>query len=197
MSLWDGYLWAVKLSPGDHRPKLRREEWKHQWRDFAADIEAGRTVKALFEKMSSLHPDQRKKAVDAALQTHTVSPFSQKAPVVGSADISGAAGLDAVQDVRELSYRLGELVNVHPTRRAETVGRMASALASALDDQHSRRWYCSLIWQGLQAEQEGRGGLGVLAAALTRLQVDRGEWSDLRNPAALLASRLRREIPTA
>jgi hypothetical protein len=197
MSLWDGFLWAVKVSPGEHQPRIRREEWKHRWRDFAGDIEAGRTVKALFEEMSALHPKQRKEAVDAALKTCAVSPYNLKAPVVCSADISGSAGLDGVQDVRELSYRLGELVNLPTEKRAEGVGRMASALASALDDLHSRRWYCSLLWQGLQAEQEGRGGLGVLAAALARLQVDRCEWSELRNPAALLAFRLRRETPTA
>jgi hypothetical protein len=191
MSLWDGYLWAVKVSPGDHRPRLRREEWKHRWRDFAGDIEAGRTVKALLEQMSALHPDAIKSGVDAALKSWAVAPGNISNLVVCSADISGAAGLDAVRDVRELAYRLGELVNVHPTRRAESVGRMASALAYALDDAHSRRWYCSLLWAALVAEQEGRAGLGVLAAALLRLNADRGEWEQLRNPAALLASRLR------
>jgi hypothetical protein len=193
MSLWDGYLWSVKLSPGEGIPRLRREEWKHQWRNFAQDIEAGRTVKALLERMSSLHDPQKKEAVNTALQDFAVNPYSALAPVVSSADMAGADSPNAVQDMRELGYRLGELVNLPAEKRAEGVGRMASALSHSLGDFHSRRWYCSLIWQSLAAEQEGRGGLGILAAALTRLEVDRKEWKELRNPAALLTFRLRRE----
>jgi hypothetical protein len=193
MSLWDGFLWSVKVSPGEGIPRLRREEWKHQWRNFAQDIEAGRTVKALLERMSSLHPEERKEAVEAALKDASVIPGNIKYPVVCSADISTADSPNAVQDMRELGYRLGELVNLPAEKRAEGVGRIASALSNALGDFHSRRWYCSLIWQSLAAEQEGRGGLGILAAALTRLEVDRKEWKELRNPAALLTFRLRRE----
>jgi hypothetical protein len=193
MSLWDGYLWAVKVSPGEHQPRLKREEWKHQWRNFAEDIEAGRTVKALLERMSGLHLEERKEVIEAALKDAAVIPGNIKYPVVCSADMAGADSLNTVQDVRELGYRLGDLANLPAEKRAEGVGRIASALSHALGDFASRRWYCSLIWQALAAEEEGRGGLGILAAALTRLEVDRKEWKELRNPAALLNFRLRRE----
>jgi hypothetical protein len=192
MSLWDGYLWAVKVSPGEHQPRLKREEWKHQWRNFAEDIEAGRTVKALLERMSGLHAFQKEEAVSTALQDFAVNPYSALAPVVGTKDIFGSSTPNTVQDVRELSYRLGDLANLPAEKRAEGVGRMASALSNSLGDFHSRRWYCSLIWQALAAEQEGREGLGILAAALTRLKVDQEEWKELRNPAALLTFRLRK-----
>ena len=191
MRMWDGYLWAVKVSPGAVMPYLRREDWRHHWRDFAEDMKAGRTVKALLEQMSGLQAEDRKNAVKAALESWAVTPGNLNIPVACSADIPAGTGPDVAQDVRQVAYRLGELLHVHPTKRAELVGRTASALARLLNDPQSRRWYCRLLWGALKAEQEGRGGLSTLSAALARLEADRAEWAELRNPAALLASRLR------
>jgi len=68
---------------------------------------------------------------------------------------------------------------------------LGAALARQLHDQHSRRWYCRLIWDAYAASVEGRAGLQQLAAQLARLDADRREWGGLRNPAALLVARLR------
>ena len=191
MRLWDGYLWAVKTSTGEIAPTLRCEDWRHQWRDFAGDMRTGRTVKALLEQMSGLQAEKQKDAVKTALEGWAVTPGNLNNPVACSADISAGAGPEAAQDVRQVAYRLGELVNVPASKRAEMVGRTASALARLLNDPQSRRWYCRMLWEALKAEQEGRGGLNSLSAALARLEADRAEWTELRNPAALLASRLR------
>ena len=188
MGLWDGYLWCIKVNPGEICPHLRREDWKHAWRDFEADIEAKRTVKALLEGMSALHPDNQENALNSALKAWAVSPGNISSPVACRPDIGEQARQETVL---ELAYRLGDLVHVHPTKRAEAVGRLGSSLAHALDDEHSRRWYCQLLWTAWKTEVEGRAGLGVLAAALARLDADRTEWTGLRNPAALLAARLR------
>jgi hypothetical protein len=186
MSLWDGCLWSVAVAPRG-APWLRRDEWRHSWRDFAADIEAGRTVKALLDGMSHLHPEERGKAVGTALKAWAVTPGNLNSPVACSADMTGTDTLNSVQDV---VYTLPLLAEAHPAKRAQLVGLLASALAHALDDRHSRRWYCSLIWNAWAAEVEGRRGLGVLAAQLARLDADTREWVDLRRPAALLAARL-------
>jgi len=191
MRLWDGYLWAVKVMPGETCPHLRREDWRHTWRDFAGDMKTGRTVKALLEQMSGLQTQERQDAVKAALESWAVTPGNLNNPVACSADIPAGAGPAAAQDMRQLAYRLGELIHVHPAHKAEQIGRTASALARLLNDPKSRRWYCQLLWEALKAEQEGRGGLSTLGAALARLEADRDEWAELRNPAALLASRLR------
>jgi hypothetical protein len=191
MSLWDGYLWAIKVSPGEYQPRIRREEWKYQWRDFAGDIDAGRTVKALVDQMSALHPEEVEKAVETALKDWAVNPENLSSPVVCRGDIFGGTDLEARQDVKNLAYRLSELAHLNSDKRSEAVGRLASALAQAMDDTHSRRWYCSLIWAALVAEWEGRAGLSILASALIRVQVDQNEYSGLRNPAALLNSRLK------
>jgi hypothetical protein len=191
MSLWDGYLWAIKVSPGEYQPRIRREEWKHQWRDFAGDIDAGRTVKALVEQMSALHPEEVGKAIETALEQWSVNPENLSSLVVCSTDIFGQADIKAVPDVKNLAYRLSELAHLHSDKRSEAVGRLASALAQAMNDPHSRRWYCSLLWIALREEWEGRAGLSILASALIRVQVDQNEYSGLRNPAALLNSRLK------
>lgn len=190
MGLYGGCLWAIKVSVGEIVPRIRREDWKHQYREFAADIDSGRTVKALVDDLRQLHPQNREKVVQDALKSWTLIPGNISSPLPVVVSRSGV-GLDAAQDIREVSYRLGELLTVHPDHRAELVGRTASTLARLLDDSGSRRWYCKLLWEAFRSEQEGRGGLGALGAALARLDADRAEWTGLRNPAALLVTRLR------
>jgi hypothetical protein len=48
-----------------------------------------------------------------------------------------------------------------------------------------------VLWQAWRGEIEGKGSLQTLCAVLLRLEADRQEWAGLRNPAALLATRLR------
>ena len=93
--------------------------------------------------------------------------------------------------VRDVVYALPLVLDAHPTKRAALVGMLGAALARQLRDQHSRRWYCRLIWDAYAASVEGRQGLQQLAAQLARLDADRCEWGGLRNPAALLVARLR------
>jgi len=190
MRLWDGYLWSVKVKPSAAKPSLRREEWRHHWRDFAGDMASGRTVKALLEQVSGLQAEERKDALEEALEAWAVSRLNTIHPVVVRSDTSEDRGVEALQDVREVAYRLGELAHVPASKQAEWVGRTASVLARLLNDLRSRRWYCRLLWDALEAEWEGRSGLGTLSAALTRLEADRTEWPGLRNPAALLVARL-------
>ena len=99
-----------------------------------------------------------------------------------------AARLNGVQDV---VYLLPTLTEAHASKRAALVGIMAATIANDLNDQKSRLYYCKIIWQAWQDELEGRNGLQHLAAQLQRLEVDRREWTELRNPAAVLAARLR------
>lgn len=99
-----------------------------------------------------------------------------------------AARLNGVQDV---VYLLPTLAAAHASKRAALVGIMAATIANDLGDQKSRAYFCKIIWQAWQDELEGRNGLQHLAAQLQRLEVDRREWKELRNPAALLAARLR------
>lgn len=188
MSLWDGCIWSVKVRQGDTLPRITRQDWRHEWRDFAGDIEAGHTVKAL---RSALHTREGERDVHDALKTWAVSPGNVKSPVVSSEDIAPEGAVGRVPDVREVVYRLGSLVHVHATKRAERVGVLASALSRALGDRHSRRWYCAVLWQAWRGEIEGKGSLQTLCAVLLRLEADRQEWAGLRNPAALLATRLR------
>ena len=99
-----------------------------------------------------------------------------------------AERLNGVQDV---VYLLPTLSAAHHTKRAALVGIMAATLSRALNDQHSRLYWCKVIWQAWQEELEGRDGLQHLAAQLQRLEIDRREWGELRNPAAVFAARQR------
>lgn len=184
MRLYGGCLWAVKLKPGTSRARLRAEDWTGKHRDFEDDMREGRTAAAWLESVGQLQSDERESACLTALKAWALVPGNVKSP------LSVGVRADAPANLAELSHALTDLVHVHPARRAEQVGTLASGLARALDDRHSRRWYCGLLWRALEGEQEGRAGLQVLAAALARLDADRAEWGALRNPAALLAHRL-------
>lgn len=181
----DGTLYALPLQPG-HRPRLRYDDLKHQYRDLDADRKAGNTAFSALQQS----PTPEGGGWFERLRTWAVAPGKIHPNPLGSSDCCtpGADGLRSVQDV---AYALPLVAEAHPTRRAALVGTLAASLARALDDQHSRRYWCGVIWRAWNAEVEGRAGLQVLAAQLARLHADRREWPDLRNPAALLAARLR------
>ncbi|UQN10632.1 hypothetical protein [Deinococcus sp. QL22] len=98
---------------------------------------------------------------------------------------------EAIQTVQDVIYLLPTVTESHPTKRAALVGILGAALATTLDDQHSKARYCKTIWRAWAAGVEDRAGLQILAAQLARLDVDRQEWGALRRPAALLAKRLK------
>jgi hypothetical protein len=126
------------------------------------------------------------------LKTWAVTPGQVQDPLFSDPRIYTPDELaGAVKTVQDVIYLLPTVAETHADKRAALVGILGAALARALNDQHSRRWYCKTIWAAWTTELEGRGGLQVLAAQLARLDVERQEWGTLRRPAALLNARLR------
>lgn len=126
------------------------------------------------------------------LKAWAVTPGQVQDPLFSDPRISDPDELaGAVKTVQDVIYLLPTVAETHADKRAALVGILGAALARALNDQHSRRWYCKVIWAAWTTELEGRGGLQVLAAQLARLDVERKEWGTLRRPAALLNARLR------
>jgi hypothetical protein len=126
------------------------------------------------------------------LKTWAVTPGQVQDPLFSDPRIYTPDELaGAVQTVQDVIYLLPTVAETHADKRAALVGILGAALARALNDQHSRRWYCKTIWAAWTTELEGRGGLQVLAAQLARLDVERQEWGTLKRPAALLNARLR------
>ena len=177
----DGMLYAVALKPR-HVAHLPHDDLKHSWRDLDGDRAAGRTA---WNELQGSNSEKAPEAWKAVLTAWAVTPgLTSTTPLCSDPCNSPAT----VQDV---SFMLPMLATAHPSKRPGLVGLMASTLAHALDDTHSRRWYCRTIWNAWTDELEGRAGLQVLASMLARLDADRSEWADLRRPGALLASRLR------
>ena len=202
----DGMLYAVRLQ-GGHRAHLSYDDLAHHWRDLDADRKAGRTAWAILKAAQKQEEQEQEKARQESqknmpgstspthggawlqvLKDWAVTPGTHKNPLEDDPGIFPPAEPRTVQDV---VYALPLVLDAHPTKRAALVGMLGATLARQLRDQHSRRWYCRLIWDAYAASVEGRAGLQQLAAQLARLDADRREWGGLRNPAALLAARLR------
>ena len=185
MGLYGGVLWCVKTSTAEAVPRLTRADWKTLHRDFAGDMESGRTVKALVAELEHLQGQEQTEGYRQALESWPMRCLRPLPPVDDVGVPQPSEGL------LEVAYRLGDLHHVHPTRLQEAVTEIATALALALHDPAGRAWYCKLLHEGLEAERQGRAGLAVLAAQLVRVHHDVQDWTELRNPAALLTSRLR------
>jgi len=198
----DGMLYAVRLQPG-HHAHLSYEDLSHDWRDLDTDREAKRTSWAILgpereAKKKALQEGQKKRRGSKLpreqgrfldqIKEWAVTPGTRKDPLGDDPRLFPPAEPRTVQDV---VYALPLVLDAHPTKRAALVGMLGAALACQLHDQHSRRWYCRIIWDAYHASVEGRQGLQALAAQLARLDTDRREWVGLRNPAALLVARLR------
>ena len=176
----DGTLYAVALKAG-HVAHLPHDDLKHSWRDLDSDRAAGRTA---WKILAGSDPDRPPEDWKAILQAWSVTPGSINLPLSPDPANSPAT-------IQDAAHMLPLIATAHPDKRPALVGLIASTLARALDDQHSRRFYCRAIWNAWTAEVEGRAGLQVLAAQLARLDADRREWAGLRRPGALLAARLR------
>lgn len=213
VTMADGTLYAVRLAPG-HTARLRYADYKKQYRDLDADRKAGRTAYNAIrwaEQRAMMRGEQE--SDQHAEKNTSVSIFTQQDsaaraeirrqvyrwavipgnvhtqdPLKPDSELFQADELDNVQDV---VYLLPTLSAAHHTKRAALVGIMAATLSRALNDQHSRLYWCKTIWQAWQEELEGRDGLQHLAAQLQRLEIDRREWGELRNPAAVFAARQR------
>jgi hypothetical protein len=176
----DGTLYAVSLQAG-HVAHLAHDDLAHEYRDLDGDRAAGRTA------WKVLQGSEQRQAEGwfQVLRNWAVTPGSVNDPPLLSDHCRPPATL------QDAAHALPLLASAHPSKRPGLVGVLASTLADALDDQHSRRFWCRVIWDAWTAEVEGRAGLQVLAAQLARLDTDQHEWAGLRKPGALLASRLR------
>lgn len=182
-NMYDGTLWAVLTLPSEEPPRLRAEDWRHNWRpDFAADV-VGKKGAAL--EMSELlsksaEPEEIYRAAKrrAAVQTHLNSPLWS------SSDIFGPVNLRDVLDGIAALWRL------HSSKRPRAVGSLASQITAALFEPDRRRYWCGVIWQALNAQDVGAtGGLSALTAQFDRLAVDLREGAPWQSPGAVLAAR--------
>lgn len=183
-AMYDGTLWAVLVTPDSEPPRLRAEDWKHQWRpDFADDVH-GKTGAALeMSELLSEGADEGEKY--RATKARAATPSAKNPPPLSSSDILPRPTLGAA------ILSLGELWHLHATKRARAVGVIASQICSALGEPDRRRYWCRVIWQALQGQNEQRAGLQVLQAQLSRLDADLREGAPWRNPGAVLAARLK------
>jgi hypothetical protein len=176
----DGTLYAVSLKAG-HVAHLAHDDLSYPWRDLEADVKHGRTAwKALQWSTQGEKTDWYK-----ILSIWAVKPGEINSPLP-SLDYCNLPGT-----LQDASNALSLVATAHPTKRAAVVGLLASSIAATLNDHHSRRYWCLVIWNAWRDGLEGSGGLQVLGTQLARLEADRREWPGLRNPAALLTSRLR------
>ncbi len=176
----DGTLYAVTLKAG-HRAHLAHDDLTHSWRDLDGDRAAGRTAWKALQGSET----RDRGAWLKALQSWAVAPGSvHDDPLLP--DHCRPPGT-----LQDAAHALPLVATAHPDKRPALVGVIASTIARALSDQHSRRFWCGAIWNAWTAEVEGRAGLQVLAAQLARLDADVREWPTLKRPAALLVSRLR------
>jgi hypothetical protein len=173
-------LYAVSLKAG-HRAHLAHDDLSHSWRDLDADRAAGNTA---WKMLTGSVPKDRAGWLEA-LCNWSVTPGSAETPSLSPDPVNRPGTL------REAVYALPLIATAHSEKRAALVGMIASALASALDDTHSRRFWCKALWKAWRADLEGRAGLQVFGAQLARLEADLKEWPTLKRPAALLVSRIK------
>lgn len=183
-SMYDGTLWAVLVAPGDEPPRIRADDWRHNWRpDFYADVEGKTGAAAEMSELLKAEADEAEKY--RAAKARAAMPGAKNPPPLSSSDILPRPTLEAVV------HGLHSLWHLHASKRARAVGLLASQLAQSLDEPERRRYWCRVIWDALRAEIEECSGLQVLAAQLSRLQADLREGAPWRNPGAVLAARLK------
>ena len=197
----DGMVYAVRLRPG-HRARLHIEDLQHQYRDIDADRAAGRTAHALIKQMEAeeteagtspanlkMHGSINPREAEwfSILRIWAVRDFFLENSLENDPCILADIELRSVEDVIEAVTLIRE---VHVTKRNPLIGFLADAMTRVFHDPTYHRAYCKLLWQAWRDETEGRAGLQVLMAQLSRIHADRKEWGGLRKPGALLMTRM-------
>lgn len=177
--LWDGSIWAVKLRPSTCDAYLSPEDWRHEWRDFQADLESGRTAKKLMSYLNTCEGLARQEHV---LKTWAVNPNAK----MTSLCLERTFQAEQKMTLQDTVYALPLIGELSELKQAGAIGNAASAISHALGDSHSRRFWCGLLWAATR-----NGSLEAFSAQLLRLLADVQESSELRNPGALFAARLR------
>lgn len=185
-SMWDGSLWSVKTRREADPPRIRADEWRHNWRpSFSADV-LGKTG-ALKEISELLTQEGEKANYYEAAKRRAAVPESNFPAAVSSSEIPAPAGLRAVA---ERVCGLFAFTNLR--RRAVEVGHLADAICSALNEPERRRYWCKVLHEALKDAAEGRGNaLLFVAEQFRRIVTDLEEGAPWRNAGAVLAARLR------
>ncbi len=177
--MWDGSIWAVKLRPSNCDAYLAPEDWQHEWRDFQADLMSGRTAEKLMSYLNTCEGLARQEHV---LKTWAVNPNAK----MTSLCLERTFQAEQKMTLQDTVYALPLIGELSDLKRAGAIGNAASMISHALGDSHSRRFWCGLLWAATR-----NGSLEAFSAQLLRLLADVQESSELRNPGALFAARLR------
>ncbi len=185
-SMWDCSLWSVKTRREADPPRIRADEWRHNWRpNFSADV-LGKS--GALKEISELLTQEGKKAnhYEAAKRRAAV-PDAHFPAAVSSSEIPAPSGLRAVA---ERVCGLFAFTNLR--RRAVEVGHLADAICSALNEPERRRYWCKVLHDALKDAAEGRENvLLYVAEQFRRIVTDLEEGAPRRNAGAILAARLR------
>ncbi|GGL95311.1 hypothetical protein GCM10010840_36740 [Deinococcus aerolatus] len=183
---YDGTLWAIRLQPDAPPPRLRWWDFQHDWRpDFAEDYSNEKGAwRAVQEAMSEPLSPTGQNAVQELGNRWAAATKLKKTPAGDGSDMRPGRVLYAV------ARDLPALLHLHPRQRHREVSRLASDLAHVLNEPGRYRQHCAAIYRALDAENEQRPGLSVLALQLHRLAADLAELAPWRKPGAVLASRL-------
>lgn len=178
-NLWDGSIWAVKLRPSTCHAYLSPDDWRHEWRDFQADLKTGRTAEKIMSYLKTCEGLARQEHV---LKTWAVNPNAK----MTSLSLERTFQTEEKMSLQDTVYALPLIGELSDLKRAGAIGAAASVISHALGDSHSRRFWCGLLWAATR-----NGSLEAFSAQLLRLLADVQESSELRNPGALFAARLR------
>jgi hypothetical protein len=149
-----GKLWQLKLNPNEGSPaKVHFDDFKHTWRDLAADIKSGKTA------YNALHPttQQSKELLEGKTAVNQILTFalpnevsfpSSSMTVAENIPVRPAKNLECILDIR----------TTPKLERNHMVDASAKAIATILQDtgEISLKFYRKCLWNLLRQYDQGK-----------------------------------------
>jgi len=186
-----GTVWRVRVRPLARARRVLAPYLRVPWRDLGEDKREGKTAKVLASRSVSGYKEALKVGRGLTLQGVVGRPLAtliQKNPVTSLyPDTAGRT-----RDLRAL-LRASSIPGGRDGRRS-WAQQVASAIASALGDGHSARFWLRAVWAALKAILFG-GGEGSLQVLFRVVYMAKEAREDgfARSPGAYAQALLRRE----
>ena len=165
---YDGTLICVKMQTTEEQATLTHMDWKHCIeRDYKLVKSTGNTVYELKKQVNELCGQ----SLSLKENTYNLQVLVRHT-LLNNANLPESVFNDCPQNADELVNAVLDVPNVRYNVRHEVINQLALDISSMLNDTHSYKFWCSVLWKAYKAfVNAGQDFFKVIANVIKRAEI--------------------------